>query len=211
MSEQLHAGELLPSQDEMAVELGVSRATLREAFNQLYMMGLVEIKHGVGTYVKRPDASDFFDKFSSLVIMNRRSAEELLQARSIIEPAVAALAAENATADEKKEILTVLEVMEKKHRQRPVFDYKSEDHKFHTLIAAASHNRLLTTVVIAIRELLPLTIDMAFTQSKRLVSGAMEYHRKIYEAINSGDGESAYKHMEAHLLTVRELHSKVFD
>jgi GntR family transcriptional repressor for pyruvate dehydrogenase complex len=203
--------ELLPSQDEMAVELGVSRATLREAFNQLSMMGLVQIKHGVGSYAKRPNPSEFFDKFSSLVIMNRRSAEELLQARSIIEPSVVALAAVEATREDMDSILKALEVMEREFKTGYIENYKAKDHRFHLSVAAGSHNQVLINVVVAIRELLPAAIDRAFVQSRHLVSSAMDYHRRIYEAIERHDPESAKRNMEEHLLTVRELHHKVLD
>ena len=204
-------GELLPPQERMAAELGVSRATLREAFNQLSMMGLVEIKHGVGSYAKRPKPSDFFDKFSSLVIMDRQSAEELLQARSIIEPSVTALAAINATKQDKIEILKSLELMEKEFKTGRIENYKEKDHKLHINISTASHNQVLINVVIAIRELLPAAIDRAFVQSDELVASAMDYHRKIYEAIENRDPDSAKRLMEEHLLTVRRLHDKVLD
>lgn len=204
-------GGLLPSQDQMAVDLGVSRATLREAFNQLSMMGLIEIKHGVGTYVKRPDPTEFFDKFSPLVVMNRQSAEELLQARSTIEPVVAALAAENATAEEMEEIRKVLESMEREFKTGYIENYREKDHRFHFCVASGSHNQVLVKVVMAIRDLLPTAIDKAFVQSRRLVAGAMDYHRKIYEAIAGHDTESARCYMQEHLLTVRELLKKILD
>ena len=92
-----HDGHL-PSQDALATSLGVSRPSLREALNQLSLLGLVDVQHGVGTFIKKPKPTDFLFNFSSLVILDSNSADELLQARLIIEPAVVALAAEKSGA-----------------------------------------------------------------------------------------------------------------
>jgi GntR family transcriptional repressor for pyruvate dehydrogenase complex len=202
--------DMLPSQDELASSLGVSRASLREALNQLSLLGLIEAQHGVGTFIKKPNPSNFFDSFSSLVVLNRKSADELLQARSIIEPAVAALAAENRTQEELDQIRMALELMEAEHKTGFIDNYKAKDSKFHFLIAAASHNQILFSVSRAIRELLPSAIDRAFVDSHALVSNAMELHRKIYEALNRKDPVSASSHMTEHLLSVKSLHEEVF-
>ena len=64
-------------------------------------------------------------------------------------------------------------------------------------------------VVRAIRELLPNTIHQAFWQTKKLVDSAMDYHRKIYEAIAARDPDMARQYMDEHLATVRNLHMKL--
>lgn len=210
MSGEYANNDLLPSQDELSMSLGVSRASLREAFNQLSLLGLIEIRHGVGTYIKKPKPSDFFNHFSTLVVLNRKSAEELLQARSILEPAVTALAVEMRTREDLDQIREALEVLEREHQSGYIENYKEKDTKFHLSIAAASHNQILFNLTRTIRELLPLTIDKAFAASRELVSSAMDYHRKIYDAIVCQDPVSASVYMKEHLLTVKRLHEEVF-
>jgi GntR family transcriptional repressor for pyruvate dehydrogenase complex len=202
-------GQLLPPQDAMAKSLGISRATLREAINQLATVGLVDVVHGVGCYIRRPNASEFFDYFSSIVVMDTESAEELLQARSIIEPAVTALAAENADDEEIAALGELIEVMEHGRHQVHTAEYRALDLQFHMRIAQCSHNQILVPVVRAVRELLPDSIYQSFWQSDHLVDSALYYHRKIYEAIAGHDPRKARTFMDEHLATVRELHTQL--
>ena len=210
MSGEYAHDDLLPSQDDLALSLGVSRPSLREAFNQLSLLGLIEVQHGVGSFIKKPNPSDFFNNFSSLLVLDRKSADELLQARSIVEPAVVALAAESRTQEELDQIRQALEAMEAEHKTGLIANYKAKDLEFHFLIAAASHNQILFSVIRAIRELLPTAIDKAFVASRELVSNAMELHRKIYEAIERKDPVSASTSMREHLQSVKKLHGEVF-
>jgi GntR family transcriptional repressor for pyruvate dehydrogenase complex len=212
ISKQLKEGDLLPSQEEMASNLGVSRASLREALNRLTLMGLVEVKHGVGTFIRRAARPEFLiNSISSLIIMDHLSAEELLQARQLIEPAVTALAAECATQGEIENIRTVLQAMEGEFRIGLIENYKEKDTQFHMLIAASSHNRVLTKVVQAIRELLPGVIFKAFAESHSLQASAMGYHRRIFESLRRRDPERARQEMEAHLMSLKSLQKQFFD
>lgn len=211
MSGEYPQGKPLPSQDELSRALGVSRVSLREALYQLSMLGLIEMRHGVGTFVKQANPADFFGHFSSLVVIDRKSADELLQTRCILEPAVTALAAANATEDEIDEIRQSLEVMEKEFKTGYIENYREKDARFHFLVAAGAHNKILFNVNQAIRELLPPTINIAFAASKELLGLAMDYHRRIFDAIVSRESEKASQFAKEHILTVKELHAKIFE
>src|SRR5688500_2258012 len=93
-------GDRLPSEPELGAELGVSRSTVREAVRELTALGIVEIQHGRGTFVRslRPDLLLRGDSLTEPP--NDRIREELLEVRGIVEPEAAALAAERATAEE---------------------------------------------------------------------------------------------------------------
>jgi GntR family transcriptional regulator, transcriptional repressor for pyruvate dehydrogenase complex len=127
-----------------------------------------------------------------------------------VEPAVVALAAQNRTKEELIDIRQALEAMEAEHETGVIANYKAKDLNFHMQIAKASHNKILFSICRAIRELLPTTIDKAFVESRKLVSNAMELHRKIFEAIEQKDSVSASAIMEEHLQSVKRLHRKVF-
>ena len=62
-------------------KLGVSRVSLRDAFKRLELMGLVESRQGIGTYIKKIEASDFMNPLSSLLVIDKQSACDLLEAR----------------------------------------------------------------------------------------------------------------------------------
>lgn len=209
MSGQYARDGHLPSQDALATSLGVSRPSLREALNQLSLLGLVDVQHGVGTFIKKPKPTDFLFNFSSLVILDSNSADELLQARSIIEPAVVAYAAENRTEEELAAIREILEAMEAEHKTGPIVNYKEKDLKFHFSIANASHNQILVSIIRAIRELLPTPIEKAFAASPELIFNAMKLHRKIYDAIEGRDPLAASTCMREHLHSVKRLHKKI--
>ncbi len=211
ISGELKEGDLLPSQDELAKHLGVSRISLREAINRLALLGLVEVKHGVGTFIRATRPDFLIQSISSLIIMDHASAEELLQARSLIEPAVTALAAESATPEEIDKINGILTAMEKEFREGLIQDYKEKDTTFHLTIAASSHNRVLVRVVQAIRELLPGVIFKAFAESRALQASAMEYHRRIFDAIRNRDSTKAKEEMEGHLMSLKVLQKQFFD
>ena len=93
-------GDRLPSEPELGAELGVSRSTVREAVRELTSLGVLEIQHGRGTFVRslRPDLLLRGD--SLLDHGNDRIREELLEVRGIVEPEAAALAAERASEED---------------------------------------------------------------------------------------------------------------
>ena len=97
-------GEKLPNELDLAQELGVSRATLREAIQSLAVQGVLEVRRGLGTFVSRrvEEIDDF--GFSSLEQV-RGQLRDLFELRTIFEPQAAALACRRATADELSDIL----------------------------------------------------------------------------------------------------------
>jgi GntR family transcriptional repressor for pyruvate dehydrogenase complex len=211
ISREFKEGDLLPSQDEMARRLGVSRVSLREAFNRLALMGLIEIRHGVGSYIKATKPEYLINSISSMIVMDQTSADELLQARQLIEPMVAALAAKNATRDDLEKIRDVLEAMDDEFRSGLIENYKEKDTQFHMLVASSSQNRVLLRVVLFIRDLLPNVIYRAFGGSQTLQASAIKFHRQIYEAIRRQDSEAARREMENHLMSLKDLQKQFFD
>ena len=80
-------GEKLPSQDELAAELGVSRTALREALKQLALMGVVDIEQGKGTFISTSQPSALLKSLSPTILMDQATTFELLEARFYIESA----------------------------------------------------------------------------------------------------------------------------
>ena len=132
ISGELKDGDMLTSQDVLANSMGVSRASLREAFNRLKLMGIIETKQGSGTFVKKTTPSDFMNSLASLLIMDQASAAELLDARLHIESAVAALAAKNASDEDLKKMKRVLDGMENDFRSGNIESFIAKDIQFHS-------------------------------------------------------------------------------
>ena len=202
ISGELKEGEMLASQDNLAKEMGVSRASLREALNHLRLMGLIETRHGSGSVVRRKTPVAFINSLSSLLTMDRASAAELLDARLYLESAVVAVAAKNASEEDLKGMKRLVKGMERDFKAGDIESFTSRDVQFHMLIAQSTKNRVLAKVVEIIRDILRQFIKKFFATVPASVSDAIEYHKLIYEAIKDRDPEGAQRHMEAHIISI---------
>jgi DNA-binding FadR family transcriptional regulator len=195
---ELPAGKPLPIEAELGKKFGASRTVMREAVKILSTKGLIGQRPRVGTYVHPEEKWDLLDSEVLKWILDRhfshRLVREFLEVRIGIEPAAAALAATNAT-DEDKELLR-LKLERMKDANEGHFDPVSADIEFHATILEISHNRFY-------HQLTPI-IETALRFSIRLtnkVKGTLpdyEAHEKIYRAIRNGNADAASR-------TCREL------
>jgi GntR family transcriptional repressor for pyruvate dehydrogenase complex len=179
--------------------MGVSRGTLREALNQLVLMGIIEMRQGSGTYVRSITPSSFMESLSPALLMDRSSAAELLDARLYIEGAVAFLAAKKATDREIQGLKKILDQMREALKANSIEDFINKDVEFHIAIAKSSKNRVLLRVVQTIRDILYHFIADYFTAMPDTVRNAVDYHTKIFRAIENRDPPEAKKQMESHI------------
>ena len=198
-SGELKDGDVLASQDELARSLGVSRASLREALNRLNLLGLVESRHGSGTFVKTARPQHFMNSLSSLLVMDRASVSELLEARLQVESALAALAAQNATAEEIGQMGTLIEQMKRDYAAGRAESLVDRDTRFHLLVSESSRNRVLMKVLEIIREILPNFIRKFLESYPDAVVTNIGFHEAIYLAVKNRDPEDARRRMEEHI------------
>ena len=204
---ELREGDKLPSQDHFAQSLGVSRGTLREGLNQLLLMGIIEMRQGSGTYVRSVTPSSFMESLSPALMMNKSSAIELLDARLYIEGAVASLAARKATKEDIQGLRSLLEDMRKNLKEGNIKGFISHDLQFHLMIAESSKNRVLMKVVETIRDALYEFITEFFSIKPETVKNALEFHARIFTAIESRNHQEAKKQMESHIRSlIRMIH-----
>lgn len=170
---QISPGHRLPPERELAERLHVSRASLREALSALEISGLIETRHGGGTYVR-----DFYEfgVTSPLALVLSTSNEivgDLWEVRLIFEPAVAARAAVRASADEIEAMHTILrrhsEYLDRIDGSDLLVDL---DRAFHTTIARASRNQVTVRVLQLTSELL--------AESRRNYASTPERRQKTY-------------------------------
>src|SRR5918995_896250 len=133
-------GDRMPSELELGAELGVSRSTVREAVRELTSLGVLEIQHGRGTFVRslRPDLLLRGD--SLLEHPNDRIREELLEVRGIVEPEAASLAAIRATDEEIERLRYDVERLAEAIGRGMA---PPEDLGFHLDLVRATHNAAL--------------------------------------------------------------------
>jgi DNA-binding FadR family transcriptional regulator len=188
-------GSRLPSERELAVQLGVSRPSVREALIALEVAGKVEVRVGSGIFVatRRPVAIADPSK-------EGQGPFELLRARGLVEGEVAAEAARTAT-DEELEVVRKA-VAEMKARQRQKLNADAADRDFHLGIAKATHNSALVSVVQDLwdrgRGDIWKRMEHHF-QTPELRAATFRDHRAILAALEARDPRGARTAMRQHL------------
>ena len=182
-------GDRLPSEQELGAELGVSRSTVREAVRELSSLGVLEIRHGRGTFVRslRPDLLLRGD--SLLDHSDDRIREELLEVRRIVEPEAAALAAIRATVEEIERLHYDVERLAEVIGRGIA---PPEDLGFHLDLVRATHNAALWRVSGAIISFYQWDGNLPTEQD-------VIDHRAIYEAVRDRDAGRARQAMRDHL------------
>ncbi len=200
-------GTRLPTERELAKRLGSGRASVREALSALQMLGLVDTRHGQGTFVCSTVESDRLQSDASW-IYNEESPFVILQARLMLEPVIAAAAAGRCSG----EILQRLQAILKRVETDPhnAFVFSEGDRDFHFAIAEGTANSVIVAVAAGMRELLGqrmwriLMTDTVFATPGRLEQG-QEEHGRILEAIRQGNPELAAEEMRRHLQRVEQV------
>jgi len=199
-SGEFTVGQRLPSERELAAQLGVSRPSLREALIALELEGLVEVRVGAGIWVTATSAGR---SPNTAAQQDGEGPFELLRARWLIEGEIAAAAAREATAADLATIrasLAEMERLEKKHQ-----DFSSFDREFHLRIAASTRNGVLEAVVQDLwdrgRGAIWRLMEQHF-QTPELRAASVADHRAIYQALVAHDPREARNAMRAHIKRV---------
>ena len=196
-------GEKLPNEFQLAQSLNVGRGTIREAIKILVSKNIVEIRRGLGTFVaEKPGLVD--DPLGLGFIKNKRKlTKDLLEIRSLIEPEIAALAAERATDSDIEKILEACQAVEDKIHKGETFE--EEDVAFHKLIAKSSKNQVVLNVLPVIHSAIKGLVEVT---NAGLTEQTMRTHRAVADAIAAREPEKAKEAMLAHMLYNKEYLGK---
>ena len=204
---QLQAGEKLPNEFDMAQQLSVGRGTIREAVKILESRNIVEIRRGRGTFVcEHPGLME--DPLGlALVEDKERLALDLCEVRLILEPELAALAAQRAGEKEIRKLEVIQEQIEKLCRQGE--SYLKKDMEFHELLARISRNSVMPRLVPIIQEGVSLFIEVT---ELSLAEETLRTHRKIVTSIQDHDSQGAREAMKEHLLlNQKKIQEKIWE
>ena len=195
---RLTPGDRLPSERDLARRLEVGRASVREAIAALQVAGVLETRRGSGSFVAAGAGTRTRESHDA-------SPSDLLEARVLLEPAVARLAAQRGRPDaEVEELLAGMETAAEQHDRAAWNDC---DRRFHQRIAALTGN----PVLLALADHIAATMDQPLWQRLRdesiAVAGRatihLAEHRMIYEAIAEGDPDAAELYAAQHIRRVR--------
>jgi GntR family transcriptional repressor for pyruvate dehydrogenase complex len=199
---RLKSGDQLPPERDLAEKFVVSRTSVREALRALESLGLIEIRPGEGTFVRKVSIDALVEPLALLLTSHREAIAELFEARRLLEPALAALAAARATRDEIQEMERILE--EQAEEIAAGKTGLAQDAAFHTAIGAAAHNRAITRIAHAIMDLLTQSREEALNTPGRPTRSHQD-HRRILAAITARDERAARQAMLEHVEAVEVL------
>lgn len=189
------AGDRLPTEKELCESTGAGRNTVREALKILASRNVLEIRQGAGTFVSEKQGIPDDPLGFSMVNDHVKLTKDLLQVRIMLEPQIAALAAQCAKENEIKELEEILEEMEAAMKKRE--DYSELDTKFHTKIAQCTHNIVMENLLPVIgKGVAVFAREVAQTEYDRTWIS----HRKIFCYIRDHKPFEAEMEMQYHLL-----------
>ncbi|MFV0313497.1 MAG: FadR/GntR family transcriptional regulator [Anaerotignum sp.] len=192
--------EKLPNEHELSAQLGVSRATLREAIKLLAAKNVLTIKRGSGTFVTPPE-DHTTDVYALTYLKDKmKLINSWFEFRLMLEPSCIRLAIENGTEEELQAIINSanrMTTLEKQAKEEII----KEDQIFHIAIATATHNDIIQLIMpslaSAVKDSLITATQIGADASS--INNAMTYHRKIAEFIEMKDVDGASMAMRYHL------------
>jgi GntR family transcriptional repressor for pyruvate dehydrogenase complex len=180
--------------------MGVSRVTIRSAIQKLSSLGLVESRHGEGTYVCSLNGTQCFNSMLPMIVLSTPNRESLHEFRTIIESACAMLAAQRITAEQLEELRKCNVAMEE--NQDDPEKAASYDMAFHKGIANATGN----PYIIQVFDILETIFTRSLVENIHLMgaSSGVHFHNEICHALELHDSSLAQSRMQEHLKVTHE-------
>jgi GntR family transcriptional repressor for pyruvate dehydrogenase complex len=201
----LKPGDKLPSERDLGERFGVGRSSVRDAIRILEVKGIVRSRQGGGTVVQSLSPDSLVSLFADIVIRKRALVDELMDVRRIIEPALAARAAVNASPEQIAELKEILaRQRDKVRRGEPAVE---EDFRFHNAIARAAGNSVVLAVLDTLINLLAETRQRTLQVTGR-PEVSLAGHRRVLRAIERRSPEAAEDAMRRHIGAIAGLIAK---
>jgi GntR family transcriptional repressor for pyruvate dehydrogenase complex len=198
---KFRAGDQLPSERELAETFKVSRTSVREALRALETQGLTVSRTGMGNFVADLPVESLVAPLARLLIQEKTALADIFELRKVIEPHIAALAAERAT---KKDIERMKKILEKQNNAVGRGETGVEaDAELHFAIGQATQNQALEKLVSGLMEILSHSREESLQTSDRR-RASIESHRKILFAIEEHDKTRAAAAMLHHIEQVED-------
>ncbi len=202
-------GGKLPSEFELAEQMGVSRPSIREALSALQAMSIIESRPGSGNYVLR--APSLHDETHTVhLIESEAGCLEVMEARKTLEPPVAALIASKPSDGALAKLRETVEIM-REYAARDDFDaYFDADKSFHVALAEAAGNPLVIAALAPLVRTMDQRVYREFTRHYYLrnvedLQHVVDLHSQIVEAIERSDSDTAFAKMVEHWTRMREI------
>ncbi|MDK2927531.1 MAG: GntR family transcriptional regulator, transcriptional repressor for pyruvate dehydrogenase complex [Bacillota bacterium] len=196
---KLQPGDRLPTEKELAEQLGVGRSSVREALRALAEMGIVEIIQGKGTFVRNEPQQAIKAQLQFLINFEDKAYEDLTELRRLLEVGLVRLAAERAGEADLERLRASLAEMSQARTTELLVEAGT---RFHLAVAEAAKNAFATALYAAVTQVINEVyrhLERSQAQKERSIMD----HQAIYDAIARRDGDLAAQRMEAHLTHLR--------
>jgi GntR family transcriptional repressor for pyruvate dehydrogenase complex len=197
----LTQGTRLPSERELAAHFNVARSSLRQALKVLEIMGIITQKVGDGSYLNTDTSAVLAVPLEFIFLLDDTSVQELTELRLLMEPGLARLAAQRATADDISLLRKSVKDLESSSKDR--VKLVSSDLLFHRAIFQASKNRTASSLFQTIHRAMAKMI-MVTSQLVEL-EHTLSFHKPIMRAIEQREGDEAAALMQDHILDATAL------
>ena len=187
--------EKIPTEPELVQGLGVGRNTIREAIKILEYLGVLEVKQGLGTFVRMKN--DF-----SIVINSIHHSDlyEHVEVRCLLEIEIAKLAARHSTPEDMRDVIACLEDRAATNQQ-DVANFMLSDKKLHLAIAKATHNKALqATYEYFLNSSYQYTLELV--TNKNLPDPNQQIHTELVQAIQHKSESEAMRIAESMLAPI---------
>lgn len=198
-------GSKIPSENDIAKQLSVSRVSVRSALQTLSALGIVESRHGEGTFVCTYNGHAQINQIMPFALLTEPDQDAINELRIILEGNSAKLAAIRRTDEDISKLKENCERLESLVKRG--VNSIEEDMEFHLLIAEASHNDYIVCVIDVLKEIIHSTIEI----NKKAIGPdkAVDFHRRILEKVIQRDADGAAEEMIAHMRSNRNNMSKL--
>lgn len=199
VSGQLKTGDRLAPERELATRLGVSRPVVREVLRALAAIGVIEIRHGYGSVVRKPDFAELGDLFTMMLAQQAEMVEDIMEARIAIERQAIRLACRRATPSDIDALQRGLAHIEATVRDPQ--EGGEADFAFHASLIAAAHSPTLASLHASIAVLLKrshFNRRARITALPDIETYVVDHHRQLLAAVINRDEDAADRLLMQH-------------
>jgi GntR family transcriptional repressor for pyruvate dehydrogenase complex len=195
-------GEPLPSERHLAERFGVSRGSIRDALRTLETIGLLETRHGQGTFPHELSVDRLVAPLASVMAYRSDLQDELLDVRRMFEPAVARVAALRAKEEDLADLQRILDTQRQKLKtgQSAIV----EDTAFHAILARSTRNRVVMSIMATLNDLLVESRTQSLQQKGR-PARSIDGHEAVVAALRRRDAEGASQAMYNHIDQIADI------
>jgi GntR family transcriptional regulator, transcriptional repressor for pyruvate dehydrogenase complex len=195
VSGEYQPGQRLPPERALADALGVGRSLIREALKALTLLGLIEVRPGDGTYLRRRPSNLLPASFEWGLLLGENQLEDVMEARRELEVVLAGLAAQRR---DDTDVAELLELLDKMRDATNAEDFVAADVAFHLRVAHAAKNSVLQSMLSGTQSLLHAWISRVIAAADETTPSYQE-HVPVFEAIKAGDEAAARQAIRRHL------------